>query len=522
MARAAASAVVGSLTSYAANKAVGNEAHFSWKAIAASALTAVVTAAVMPTLGETLGINLSTTGGQVASDLLGGAVGGVVGLHMRRAFGLGGEIDYGQLAVDVFGNMLANAAAGNHGRWAVANSQSPSASGGGSGGGGGDSVVGFGKRFNRVDDDVDHTFDPVKVTATRNAAGGWDNWIWSQHNNRWVDGNRAILEMHNGHLDPVVQRWSKPREQAASNAGVQHFIGQLQGDLDRSRGFQPTLEQRFGLQQGSPSVLEYDLQTGKRIPQMRAFDADAEPRSMAEWSAAKREEQRQNRAGLDDTVGNMLSFFGPRRDNGFVNGQLVNPINGQGLSVTEQQTAMMDVLGIVPLGGAIAKSSVGRVANGARAEMIAESRAQSALLREKFGALSPEQRAARIDELSRLNYERRIGEAINSQEYVFRYLSEDGLNTSLRYGSVRGYTTTEFSHSSSAVANGAQILPEWGVPQYGVAIPVDKLNGFSLARPMGNRATMGWEPFTNSYPKAGHGGWSQFMINEVQIDETYI
>lgn len=162
------------------------------------------------------------------------------------------------------------------------------------------------------------------------------------------------------------------------------------------------------------------------------------------------------------------------------------------------------------------------VANSARAELIAESRAQSALLKEKYGALSPEQRATRIDELSGLNYERRIGEAINNQEYVFRYLSEDGLNTSLRYGSVRGYTTTEFSHSSSAVADGAQILPEWGVPKYGVAIPVNKLNGFSVARPMGNRATVGWEAFTNSYPQAGAGGWSQFLINEVSIDQTYI
>jgi hypothetical protein len=196
---------------------------------------------------------------------------------------------------------------------------------------------------------------------------------------------------------------------------------------------------------------------------------------------------------------------------------------------------------------------LGVVANSARTEMIGESRAQSTLLREKYGALSSEQRAARIDELSRLNYERRISEAIinpaglqlnwnsafcrrgkrfhiqvhssrvnNRQECVFRYLSEDGLNTALRDGSVRGYTTTEFSHSSSAVANGAQILPEWGVPQYVVAIPVNKLNGFSLARPMGNRASVGWEPFTNSYPQAGAGGWSQFLINEVPIDQVYI
>lgn len=129
---------------------------------------------------------------------------------------------------------------------------------------------------------------------------------------------------------------------------------------------------------------------------------------------------------------------------------------------------------------------------------------------------------ARIDEISRTNYEARLGEAINNQDYVFRYLSEDSLNTSLQFGTVRGYTTTEFTHSSSIAADGAQILPQWGVPQYGVAIPVNKLNGFSLARPMGNKASVGWEPYTNSYPSAGSGGFSQFSIKDVPIDQTYI
>ena len=75
---------------------------------------------------------------------------------------------------------------------------------------------------------------------------------------------------------------------------------------------------------------------------------------------------------------------------------------------------------------------------------------------------------------------------------------------------------------SSAVSNGAQILPEWGVPKYGVAIPVGELNGFSIARPMGGKATTGWEVYTNSYPKAGSGGFSQFLLNSVPIDRTHI
>ena len=88
----------------------------------------------------------------------------------------------------------------------------------------------------------------------------------------------------------------------------------------------------------------------------------------------------------------------------------------------------------------------------------------------------------------------------------------------MRYGTLRGYTTTEFSTSSAEVAHGAQILPEWGVPAYRVEIPVSDLNGFSVARPMGNKASIGWEPFTRSYPAAGPGGWTQFLLNEVSFN----
>lgn len=92
-----------------------------------------------------------------------------------------------------------------------------------------------------------------------------------------------------------------------------------------------------------------------------------------------------------------------------------------------------------------------------------------------------------------------------------RYLSEDGLNASLRYGTVRGYTSTEFSHSSSAVARGAQIKPEWGQPAYGVAIPSDKVSGFSVARPFGNTGNKGWEVNTNSIACRQKSCWGALL-----------
>lgn len=147
-------------------------------------------------------------------------------------------------------------------------------------------------------------------------------------------------------------------------------------------------------------------------------------------------------------------------------------------------------------------------------------------LSKSCGVKTPRQQ--RIDELTRQNYERRLNEMINSQEYVFRYLTEDSLAASLRYGSVRGYTTTTFSSSTREIIRGAQ-LKDWAgkggdewIPRYGVAIPTSKLNGFQVPRPFGNSGTEGWEAFTNSYPEAGPGGWSQFLMNGVPIEDVHI
>jgi hypothetical protein len=165
---------------------------------------------------------------------------------------------------------------------------------------------------------------------------------------------------------------------------------------------------------------------------------------------------------------------------------------------------------------------------GQRARLIDEARARSAELRAKFGGLTSEDRMARIDQLSQANWGRRLDEMVNSQQYVFRYLTESGYQASMKYGTVRGYATTTFSSSSADVMQGAQVLEQWaGAPytgpvKYGVAIPVDKLNGFSVARPYGNAGTTGWEVFANSYPQAGAGGWSQFLLNPVSVDDVFM
>jgi hypothetical protein len=106
-AKAAASAALNNVGSYAANRIVGNDAHFSWRSVAASAVTAAITASVAPKISEAFGKSAGTRLGQFGIDAATGMVGGVVSLHVRRAFGFDDPVNYGSIAADAFGNALA-------------------------------------------------------------------------------------------------------------------------------------------------------------------------------------------------------------------------------------------------------------------------------------------------------------------------------------------------------------------------------------------------------------------------------
>lgn len=108
-ANAATSAALNTVGGYAANRIAGIEnTHFSWRSVAANAITAGITASIAPGLGGRLGFDQKTLVGQFRQDVLNGAIGGVIGLHTRRALGVGAAVDYGQIAVDAFGNAIAN------------------------------------------------------------------------------------------------------------------------------------------------------------------------------------------------------------------------------------------------------------------------------------------------------------------------------------------------------------------------------------------------------------------------------
>lgn len=108
-ARAAATSVVGGVSSYAAGRVIGVNASFSWRNIAANA----VSAAISTRAGDALGWNPTPDAGGSGgfwTDMGNGVLSGVVSLHTRRAMGFGDRVDYRRIGVDAFGNALGNAA----------------------------------------------------------------------------------------------------------------------------------------------------------------------------------------------------------------------------------------------------------------------------------------------------------------------------------------------------------------------------------------------------------------------------
>lgn len=89
---------------YAANKLAGNDVGFSWRSVAASVVSATITAEVVPALGSAFQIDPNS----MPRDLLAGITGGVVSAHVRQGL-VGGGVDYQDVFVDAFGNALAGA-----------------------------------------------------------------------------------------------------------------------------------------------------------------------------------------------------------------------------------------------------------------------------------------------------------------------------------------------------------------------------------------------------------------------------
>ncbi|WP_274396656.1 LysM peptidoglycan-binding domain-containing protein [Xanthomonas cucurbitae] len=98
---AVSTAAVGNVSNYLANRLVGNEASFSWRSVAASAVTAGITQKLAPTIAQSIGVDTMQYGQAIVS----GITGGVVSAHMRQGL-IGGAVDYRDVSIDAFGNAL--------------------------------------------------------------------------------------------------------------------------------------------------------------------------------------------------------------------------------------------------------------------------------------------------------------------------------------------------------------------------------------------------------------------------------
>jgi hypothetical protein len=88
------------------NAVVGRDTNFSWNAVAASAVSAAISANVG---GKVPLLKGGTTAGDIFNDLGGYLIDGAVSSTTRRTFGFGKQ-DWRQVAIDAFGNALGSAA----------------------------------------------------------------------------------------------------------------------------------------------------------------------------------------------------------------------------------------------------------------------------------------------------------------------------------------------------------------------------------------------------------------------------
>ena len=106
--RVAASAALTATGSYVGNEVAGVKGNaFSWKSIAASAVTAVVAGKINKTLGTVYdkfnGVNA------ILGQTVGGMVSNAVSVNVRSAFGIHERTDWKAMTADAFGNAVGNA-----------------------------------------------------------------------------------------------------------------------------------------------------------------------------------------------------------------------------------------------------------------------------------------------------------------------------------------------------------------------------------------------------------------------------
>ena len=371
--RAAAGAVVGNLAGYAANRLVGNDVHFSWTSVAASAVSGAISAKVVPTLIDKLNINRLTENGQTKIDLLGGMVGGVVSASVRKVF-VGGDVDYGQVALDAFGNMLGNRMSGQHAHQAglymsPGDSQAAGASFQWDYTTATASIDGGGYRGQQIPSsdlaawDVAgqvKTLDTVEVIGTRENPTSGGAWMWNSQADKWLNMETGQLHAPSTRQQEVVQGWSPVPKVVTTNGGGYSLVDFFGGPgnfakatastwgIDRAtrdlRSFQPSYAPS-----AQPHLTRQVMSAVPGAGQSRYASSDQE------FRAARMYEQSLASAQFNRGLGDITGLFTGR--NGF---------DGQPLSASGRYDAIVNVATTLFPFGKVEDFAFGRLGRVAR------------------------------------------------------------------------------------------------------------------------------------------------------------
>jgi filamentous hemagglutinin len=117
---------------------------------------------------------------------------------------------------------------------------------------------------------------------------------------------------------------------------------------------------------------------------------------------------------------------------------------------------------------------------------------------------------------------------ISNQSYVYRATTMNAVDIYRKNGFVGGrsggtYMSTEYVGTDSAtLMDRGQVFQHWGEPEVLLRIPTSELSSAVVPRPLGGRLTVGWEPRTLFYPKAGTGGQNQFLGITKTWDDSWV
>lgn len=117
---------------------------------------------------------------------------------------------------------------------------------------------------------------------------------------------------------------------------------------------------------------------------------------------------------------------------------------------------------------------------------------------------------------------------IATQPYVFRATTLDAVEIYRKNGFVAGrsggtYMSTDYVGTDIAtLMDRGQVFQQWGEPQVLLRIPTSELSSAIVPRPLGGKLSVGWEPRTLFYPKAGTGGQNQFLGATKTWDDAWV